>query len=76
MSGEIRLVVRGAGPILLEAPTVRVERGAAPIADEGRLVKQIEAKLKETLGAKLPVELVPAASLPRSAYKTAYVERG
>lgn len=75
VSGEIRLVVRGAGPILLEAPVVRVERGAAPIADEGRLVKRIEAKLKETLGAKLPVELVPAASLPRSAYKTAYVER-
>lgn len=75
VSGEIRLVVRGTGPILLEAPLVRVERGGARPADEAELVRRLEAKLKETLGARLPVELVPAGSLPRSAYKTAYVER-
>lgn len=75
VSGEIRVVVRGTGPLLLEPPLVRVERGEVRAADEAELVRRLEVKLKETLGATLVVELVPARSLPRSAYKTAYIER-
>jgi len=72
--GQLRIVLRGAGPY--DRIEVRAEAAdglaetAFPAATE-----TLERSLKRALGASARVQLLPFGALPRTAHKTSWIER-
>jgi phenylacetate-CoA ligase len=73
-SGQLRIVLRGAGPY--DRIELRAEAAAALPADAfAPAAAELADAIRAAIRASAAVELVPYGSLPRTAMKTSWVER-
>lgn len=76
VTGHIRIVVEGTGPLVKPPLLIRVEVANNPSEDQRRaLSARIVERIKHSLYFSAAVELVPEGSLERSSTKTNYIER-
>ena len=68
------IMIRPRSPGVRQEPPLPVRVEVAPGADVDGLAERIRARLRDKLLVTTEIELVPAGSLPRSAYKSKLVE--
>lgn len=73
-SGHFRIVLAGPGPY--DRIVIRAE-AASHVPEQGweGVAREIEARIRHTVGASADVEMIPFESLPRTDGKTSVIER-
>jgi phenylacetate-CoA ligase len=73
-SGHFRVRLRGAGPYDRIELTVEASDNDGRV-DDGQSARALENAVRSTIGASAVVTMVPFESMPRTAGKTAWIER-
>ena len=73
-SGHFRIVLSGPGPY--DRITIRAEAAShVPPEDWTRAARELEQRVRATIGASADIEMTPFESLPRTDGKTSLIER-